>query len=218
PDTPTWRMMVDWAYLTLPTPRPVVLLHGYKGNPAGTWGGSPYDWTTTLRNQGYGPSVIVPALNSTSSVKTNAPLIQTSVEDTRSTFNTNAVDILAHSKGGLDASQAMSAKTLGPVRHLVELGTPNRGTPLADLGVLSPALREMSTLNGLRIASLWHDPKTQYTSIAGSYVPGPGAPAEMVLGWMAIWMLSFGANDGAVPVMSVNGIRYMKHMTFFGDS
>ncbi|HEU4611724.1 MAG TPA: alpha/beta fold hydrolase, partial [Kofleriaceae bacterium] len=49
------------------------------------------------------------------------------------------VDIIAHSLGGLDARYALAHLGLASkVRALVTIGTPHRGTPLADLAVGGP--------------------------------------------------------------------------------
>lgn len=46
------------------------------------------------------------------------------------------VNLLAHSLGGLDARYAISRLELAPkVASLVTIGTPHRGTPIADLGL-----------------------------------------------------------------------------------
>jgi triacylglycerol lipase len=42
------------------------------------------------------------------------------------------VDLIAHSQGGLDARFAITSLRLNAVARLVTIGTPHRGTPLAD--------------------------------------------------------------------------------------
>src|SRR5207248_7006465 len=67
------------------------------------------------------------------------------------------VDIIAHSLGGLDARYALAHCGLAKrVRSLVTIGTPHRGTPLADLateGPLALARRAVGAL-GMPLAAL----------------------------------------------------------------
>ncbi len=127
------------------------------------------------------------------------------------------VDIIAHSLGGLDARYALAHCGLAArVRSLVTIGTPHRGTPLADLateGPLGLARRAVSAL-GLPLAALdWLSPSAlerfnrevadapgvRYACVVGGIrgsVPLAIAPAHAYLRRVA------GDNDGLVPVSS----------------
>jgi triacylglycerol lipase len=130
------------------------------------------------------------------------------------------VDIIAHSLGGLDARYALAHCGLAPrVRALVTIGTPHRGTPLADLateGPLSLARRAVAAL-GMPLAALdWLSPAAlekfnrdvtdaagvRYACVVGGIrddktpLPLAIAPAHAYLRRLA------GANDGLVPVAS----------------
>src|SRR4051794_11106198 len=57
------------------------------------------------------------------------------------------VDVIAHSLGGLDARYALSKLGLDKrVRSLVTIGTPHRGSPIADLGAIDRARRIVKAL------------------------------------------------------------------------
>ncbi|GAC1608320.1 MAG: hypothetical protein NVS4B10_23590 [Myxococcales bacterium] len=127
------------------------------------------------------------------------------------------VNIVAHSMGGLDARHAIAQLGLGDrVASLVTIGTPHRGTPLADLGerfvppALARTLARVLDLRGL------HDLTTEglrafnrdnpdargvaYCSVVGSSRLRRTNPAL----WASQAFLSArsGANDGLVPASS----------------
>jgi triacylglycerol lipase len=130
------------------------------------------------------------------------------------------VDIIAHSLGGLDARYALTHCGLATrVRALVTIGTPHRGTPLADLatdGPLALARRAVSAL-GMPLPALdWLStaalerfnrdvtdaPGVRYACVVGGIrddktpIPLAIAPAHAYLRRVA------GANDGLVPMAS----------------
>jgi triacylglycerol lipase len=128
------------------------------------------------------------------------------------------VDLIAHSLGGLDARYALAKLGLASrVRALVTIGTPHRGTPLADLasgsGPLALARKTIAAL-GVPLAAVdWlstpalerfnHEiadvPGVRYACVVGGIVGGaalPLSPAHAYLKSIA------GPNDGLVPVSS----------------
>jgi triacylglycerol lipase len=130
------------------------------------------------------------------------------------------VDVIAHSLGGLDARYALARLGLAKhVRALVTVGTPHRGTPLADLatdGPLAGARRALAAL-GLPLHALdWLStsalerfnrevpdvPGVRYACVVGGIrdertgVPLAIAPLHAYLRRLA------GANDGLVPIDS----------------
>jgi triacylglycerol lipase len=130
------------------------------------------------------------------------------------------IDLIAHSLGGLDARYALSHLGLaGRVRSLVTVGTPHRGTPLADLALKGPldwARRIVSALGVPLEALEWLGtealasfnatvldvPGVRYTCVVGgmhredSIVPLALVPAHAYLRRVA------GPNDGLVPIAS----------------
>ena len=129
------------------------------------------------------------------------------------------IDLIAHSLGGLDARYALAHLGLAKrVRSLVTIGTPHRGSPLADLALQGPmgwAHKLLRTL-GLFEAVEWLStsalerfnaevpdvPGVRYACVVGgmhradSIIPLPLVPAHAYLKKLA------GTNDGIVPVSS----------------
>ena len=130
------------------------------------------------------------------------------------------VDLIAHSLGGLDARYALSKLGLDQrVRSLVTIGTPHRGTPIADLVVAGALARARRMVKALGIpldalewlstdglarfnAEVTDAPGVRYGCVVGGIrlattpVPLPLVPAEAYLRKLA------GANDGLVPMSS----------------
>ncbi len=64
------------------------------------------------------------------------------------------VTLLAHSMGGLDARWAIAHEGIAArVERLITLGTPHRGTPIADLLARGPAERTRALLGRIGLAS-----------------------------------------------------------------
>lgn len=130
------------------------------------------------------------------------------------------IDLIAHSLGGLDARYALTRLGLARrVRSLVTVGTPHRGTPLADLALRGPLdwARRMITAIGMPLEALeWLGtealasfnaeivdvPGVRYACVVGgmhdgaSHVPLALVPAHAYLRRVA------GPNDGLVPIAS----------------
>ena len=130
------------------------------------------------------------------------------------------VDVVAHSLGGLDARYALARLGLASrVRTLGTIGTPHRGTPLADLatdGPLSVARRALATL-GLPLHALdWLStsalerfnkevpdmPGVRYACVVGGLRDERTAVPLAILAPHAYLRRVAGANDGLVPVAS----------------
>lgn len=130
------------------------------------------------------------------------------------------IDLIAHSLGGLDARYALSHLGLARrVRSLVTVGTPHRGTPLADLALRGPldwARRIIGALGMPMEALEWLGtgalatfnaqvvdvPDVRYACVVGgmhredSVVPLALVAAHAYLRRVA------GPNDGLVPIAS----------------
>jgi triacylglycerol lipase len=130
------------------------------------------------------------------------------------------VDLIAHSMGGLDARYALAHFGLASrVRSLVTVGTPHRGTPIADLatdGPLGLARRAIAALGISMTAVDWlttaalerfnkdvpDAPGVRYACVVGGIreattsIPLAIQPVHAYLRKIA------GANDGLVPMTS----------------
>lgn len=110
--------------------RPVLLfLHGWNSD-ASTWSGS-NEMESRATAAGYRTAFL--DLHPDQSMWTNAPLIATAVDAVKARFAAPVV-LVCHSKGGVDAQTAAIYSGVGAkVDRILTLGTPHRGTPLADL-------------------------------------------------------------------------------------
>ncbi|PZQ87784.1 MAG: hypothetical protein DI534_13470 [Leifsonia xyli] len=161
------------SYLVVP--RPVILVHGYKSNAASSWGNYQQFLTAAhpkLRGWAVGDGQVPGVLNTgsekamfarTNTVAENAAQEALYIEGVRRQTGAWSVDIVAHSMGGLISRyylqelMPMRADTGEPiVNRLIQLGTPNRGSQLADMllsfGILGsdkiplyPATLQLST-------------------------------------------------------------------------
>ncbi|HUJ63674.1 MAG TPA: alpha/beta fold hydrolase [Kofleriaceae bacterium] len=199
-------------------PLPVVLVHGLFGfdriGPRGV--GLHYFRGIAAQLEALGCHAHAVRLPAAASVPERAQILA----DRIAALPHDRVDIIAHSLGGLDARYALARLGLDRrVRALVTVGTPHRGTPLADLatdGPLGLARRAIASL-GMPLAALdWLStaalerfnrevldaPGVRYGCVVGGIrdaatpVPLPLVPAHAYLRRVA------GANDGLVPIAS----------------
>jgi triacylglycerol lipase len=130
------------------------------------------------------------------------------------------VDLIAHSLGGLDARYALAHLGLASrVRALVTIGTPHRGTPIADLaiaGSLGRARRHLYALGLPTQAVDWLStaalerfnrevpdaPGVRYASVVGGIWRDASALPLALVPLHAYLRRTAGANDGLVPVAS----------------
>ncbi len=123
---------------------PVVLVHGYYGDPVGTW-------TTTknfLQSKGFKVYAVdldpgIPPANG--NIKGYANVLKAFIDDVKEAEGVNKVDIVAHSMGGLVSRWYIQGKDYGgDVRTLIMEGTPNHGTPLGNVPFLLPMIYPVS--------------------------------------------------------------------------
>jgi triacylglycerol lipase len=120
-------------------------------------------------------------------------------------------NIVAHSMGGLDARYAIAALGLGDrIASLTTIGTPHRGTPLADLGVsvlgalghLGVPLDAFRDLTTERMEAFNQEAPDAPSVVYGCFVSSARqvnavlVPSHRFLQWRA------GDNDGIVPASS----------------
>ncbi|MGF1467919.1 MAG: lipase family alpha/beta hydrolase [Sandaracinaceae bacterium] len=112
---------------------PVLLVHGVMGFDQVTVRGKSYAYFRGVEEhlEALGTDVRSVRLPSLSSVEVRARALAEIVERTAAP----KVNLVAHSMGGLDARYAIARHGLASrVASLVTIGTPHRGTPLADAG------------------------------------------------------------------------------------
>jgi hypothetical protein len=132
---------VAWARITIKAASPVILIHG-DGSDGAFF--NRQGLTAALSAAGIpSHSAVNLAGGGSASVAANAATLQTLLPPIVRSFGVNSVHLVTHSKGGLDARQWLStnaaSNAAGPggfrVLSLTTLGTPHRGSPLADLEV-----------------------------------------------------------------------------------
>ncbi|HEX9010288.1 MAG TPA: hypothetical protein VF804_07970 [Holophagaceae bacterium] len=111
--------------------RPVLLfVHGWNSD-ASTWSGS-NDMEARATAAGYRTAFLDVYPDRT--MWDNGALVATAVDQVRARFAGAGVVLVCHSKGGVDAQTALVYDgAAAKVDRLITLGTPHRGTPLADL-------------------------------------------------------------------------------------
>jgi triacylglycerol lipase len=127
------------------------------------------------------------------------------------------VTIVGHSMGGLDARWAISHGLAARVCDLLTIGTPHRGTPLADilvrgpvgrtrnwmarLGLPTDAIAWLTTAKLTELASeMPDDPQVRYSSVVG-IVQRMGVHPLLLAPHLYLSMVA-GPNDGMVPAWS----------------
>jgi len=199
-------------------PLPVVLVHGMFGfDRLGVPGAKLHYFRGVARHlETLGCHAHAVRLPAVSSVPERAQILVDKID----ALAHDRVDIIAHSLGGLDARYALSRLGLAKrVRALVTIGTPHRGTPLADLATDGPLAlprralaalglplhaldwvstsalerfnREVPDAAGVRYACVVGGIRDEHTSIPLAIVP-----VHAYLRRLA------GANDGLVPIAS----------------
>lgn len=197
---------------------PVVLVHGLCGYDRVTAFGRPLkDYFPGIREQlrAAGNRVLVPRLSCTQGVEARAGELKRYI---LKNVPTGPVHLIGHSMGGLDSRFMISRLGMARrVRSLTTVGTPHRGSPVADWGVkrfsglLVPFFRllGLSTQAFLDLtsnvcarfnATVRDAPGVRYFSVAG-VCDG----LWLGSGWRfphALVSRSEGANDGVVSVAS----------------
>lgn len=130
------------------------------------------------------------------------------------------VNIVAHSMGGLDARYLASKLVRGKVASIVTVGTPHRGTPLADLGaglwLVAPATRMLLNAAGFEVEGFFelttekmkqfnYQVIDQPDVFYGSWLARAPGLSQLTPLLFPTWQLlrtKSGDNDGLVPVSS----------------
>ena len=126
--TTHWAVRCDWISVSVPSVQPVVLVHGLKGG-ADTWkifasylktDNIPYEIVT---NQNFGCG----------SISANSAYLEEQIIKVRKSHGVDKVNLVVHSKGGLDSRQYLRRNGGSQVENLIQLGTPNHGSGIAHL-------------------------------------------------------------------------------------
>ncbi len=215
-----WCTAIDWASLTLQMARPVVMVHGIFSN-GGIWGNL---WVPQLQQLGiYTDNDL--NMGALDSIGSNAAKIAGEVEQAKQRFGVDKVDLVTHSKGGLDSRDYVEGQET--VEKLVQLGTPNAGSPLADVAqglavdlvgiggaaivnlLAGPAGIQLTT-SYMAAYNLFHgsNPKVEYTALGGLYSP------DCIFCLDRLQTLIVGPGDTIVPLSSVHALSYTHNLSF----
>jgi pimeloyl-ACP methyl ester carboxylesterase len=109
------------------------------------------------------------------------------------------VNIVGHSKGGLDARVYLAGGT-DDVANLIMIGTPNDGSPLAEFSdICGPAVYDLR--RGASATQAEQNPNTDYYTISGNWLSNVGGN----------WYIP-GLDDGWVAVASVESEEYSQSL------
>ena len=177
-------------------PLPVLLIHGYNSD-ASAW----KKWEGLLKNDGipFYPITFKQSDDKCGSVIDHAKELNNIVQQIQNITGSKQVNIVGHSKGGLDARVYLTYGT-DAVANLIMIGTPNDGSPIAEISdPCKPAVYDLRPGSNATKAKM--NPHTKYYTIAGDWAPGiQGNPAIP------------GNDDGLVAVASVESQDYFKNL------
>ena len=184
---------------------PVLLIHGYMAD-ASVWN----KWVDLLKEDGIVAYSITfeQSDDKCGSAAQHAKELSEIIRQIKDETGQNKVNIVGHSKGGLDARVYLANNTKD-VANLVMIGTPNAGSPIAQSSeVCTPAVYDLRP--GAPATEVKMNPNTKYYTIAGEWDPKSGncqltpfLPIEQ----SGFFSLSK-PNDGMVPLSSVESQDY----------
>jgi len=223
-----WCVAIDWAAVAIQkAPLPVVLFHGILSS-GNVW--EPV-WETELEKLGI-PNDGNQNLGELGSIQSNADLIAGRISSSLDRWGVKKVNIVCHSKGGLDSRHYV--ETADNVANVIQIGTPNGGSPIADfvqkasltaLGILptvlinlfaGPAGVQLTTPH-MAFYNLMHgsNGNVRYTALAGMYDAGCFAvnpfcrPLDRLL-----LSISGSPGDTIVPKWSVHALGYTGKLSY----
>ncbi len=158
---------------------PIVLVHG--------WGGKASDWDTFkgfLEADGI-PYRVAATLDPTGSISHNARKIREEIDAAKAEFGVDKVNLVAHSKGGVDSRKAI--RYVGDVENLIQLASPNHGTKLADWlwwwPFIDLDIRDVTTWGMKRYFNYQWDLSTEPPTLLGTrYVKNPKVSYKIIIG------------------------------------
>ena len=178
-------------------PLPVLLVHGYTEDAA-VW----KKWEDMLRKDGiqFFTVTFKDSDDKCGSAKQHAIELEKMVQDIKEQSGAQKINIVGHSKGGLDARVFLDNTDTKDVANLIMIGTPNAGSPVAETNdVCAPAVYDLRL--GANATKAVINPNTKYYTIAGD--------------WMRLTqgnLMIPGNDNGLVPVESVESQQYFQSL------
>ncbi|WP_148699390.1 lipase family alpha/beta hydrolase [Candidatus Nitrososphaera evergladensis] len=175
---------------------PVLLVHGWNED-ASIWG----KWEELLKKDGisFYPVTFQKFDDKCGAAVGHATELAEQIQTVKKQTGSDRVNIVAHSKGGIDARVYLADGTKD-VSNLVMLGTPNAGSPLADsANICMPATLDIRS--GANATKAQMNPNVKYYIIAGDWLHDFGGSP-----------LIPGPDDGLVAVSSVESEKYFQSL------
>jgi len=129
-----WAVAVDWAELSLDAMPPLVLIHG-NNSDGGFWDRRGFTQVLMNHHIPYDNSINLP----TDTVTNNGATLANELMATARRFGVQNIQIVAHSKGGLDTREFLDShyplleqNKMLSVNYFITLSTPHRGSVGAD--------------------------------------------------------------------------------------
>lgn len=190
-------------------PLPVLLIHGYMAD-ASVW----KKWEDLLKKDNIPvyPITFSQSDDKCGSAAEHAKELSKQIGDIKDKTGQKKVNIVGHSKGGLDARMYLANNTQD-IANLIMIGTPNSGSPLAENNdVCAPAVYDLKP--DAPSTKVEQNKNTKYFTIAGDWKPESGN--------CNLSMFSFAQeggndklpkpNDGMVSLSSVESLNYSKSL------
>ncbi len=151
------------------SPLPVLLIHGYASDSS-VWS----EWEEYLNEDNIPYELVTFNSNdSCGSSDQHAQELSQIIRDYKLANGVEKINIVAHSKGGLDTRVYLANNPLdNSVANLIMIGTPNKGSPMADRDYQDDPCKP-AVLDLLTNSSSLNVPKninTKYYTIAGNWV------------------------------------------------
>ncbi|MFN2511909.1 MAG: choice-of-anchor X domain-containing protein [Pyrinomonadaceae bacterium] len=204
------------------------MAHGILSN-GGAWNKPSFSWVNKLNSLGI-PNSNRLNMGNLDSIQDNARKIATEVANATQRWGVDKVDLVGHSKGGIDSRHFVENND--SVERVIQLGTPNGGTRLADVGqgivvffgglpgflisaFAGPAGVQLTRpYMGIYNATHGPNPKVKYTALAGDYDPDCFFLNPFCRPLDRLLLLISGTGDTIVPVSSVHALGYTENRRF----
>lgn len=190
-------------------PLPVLLIHGYLSD-ASVW----KKWQDLLKKDNIPafPITFRQSDDKCGSAAEHAKELSNQIADIKDQTGKDKVNIVGHSKGGLDARMYLANDTKD-ISNLIMIGTPNSGSPLAENNhICAPAVYDLKP--GAPDTKVKMNPNTKYYTIAGDWNPNVGNCDLSLLSSMQQggYDILPKPNDGMVSVSSAESLNYSTNL------
>jgi uncharacterized alpha/beta hydrolase family protein len=191
---------------------PVLLIHGYASDVS-VW----KKWEDLLKKDGipFYPITFYKSDDKCGSAADHAKELNTQVQQILQNMTTGSkqVNIVGHSKGGLDARVFLANNTYTnnkAVANLIMIGTPNAGSPIAQTSnICEPAVEDLKP--GAADTKVGMNPTVKYYTIGGDWNPSLILNCPQLLGGIGYSQLPK-PNDGLVPLSSLESQGYFHNL------